>query len=245
MTCDQNSNTNGYCPQWAYNTSTNRLTTSGFTYDAAGNLTKDISTSPTHTYAWDAEGRVASVDSGTTWNFTYNALGDRAQWAYSRGADQHLFDPAGTWLGNAGQYSVVRFGHRLLSVYLGSETFLYHMNNLDSSTMTTNQTGTWVGDALFYPWGETWKYVEDFAGLPYYDTKTTNDFAAFRVYSPNIGRWLSPDSVRGDVTNPQSLNLYPYVTDNPTTLTDPSGLCGCGGGGSDFGGGGGGGWGGG
>ena len=103
--------------------------------------------------------------------------------------------------------------------------------------MTTNQTGTWVDDALFYPWGETWKYVEDFAGLPYYDTKTTNDFAAFRVYSPNIGRWFSPDSVRGDVTNPQALDLYSYVTDNPTTLTDPLGLCGCGGGSGFLGGG--------
>jgi hypothetical protein len=49
--------------------------------------------------------------------------------------------------------------------------------------------------------------------------------------------------VRGDVTNPQSLNLYAYVTDNPTTLNDPSGMCGCGGGGFGFGEGGGG-WGG-
>ena len=249
MACSQNANTNGPCPQWAYNAGTNQLSTStGCAYDAAGNLTTDCSISPTHAYTWDGEGRVASVDPGTspTWSFTYNALGDRAQWAYgsSGAADQHWFDPAGNWLGNAGEFSTVRFGDRLLSVYLGSETYLYHMNNLNSTTMTTNHSGTWVDDALFYPWGETWKYVEDFAGLPYYDTKTTNDFAAFRVYSPNIGRWFSPDSVRGDVTNPQSLNLYPYVTDNPTTLTDPSGLCGCGGGGSGFGGGGGG-WGGG
>jgi len=44
--------------------------------------------------------------------------------------------------------------------------------------------------------------------------------------------------VRGDVNNPQSLDLYSYVTNNPTTLNDPSGQCGCGGGGGFLGGGG-------
>ena len=85
MACSQNASTNGPCPQWAYNAGTNQLSTStGCAYDAAGNLTTDCSISPTHAYTWDAEGRVASVDPGTspTWSFTYNALGDRAQWAY-------------------------------------------------------------------------------------------------------------------------------------------------------------------
>jgi hypothetical protein len=38
------------------------------------------------------------------------------------------------------------------------------------------------------------------------------------------GRWLTPDPVGGDLTNPQSLNRYAYVLNQPTTLTDPSGL---------------------
>jgi RHS repeat-associated protein len=38
------------------------------------------------------------------------------------------------------------------------------------------------------------------------------------------GRWLSPDPLGGDVTNPQSLNRYAYVLNNPTTLIDPLGL---------------------
>ena len=37
-------------------------------------------------------------------------------------------------------------------------------------------------------------------------------------------RWLTPDPVGGDVTNPQSLNRYAYVRNNPTTLVDPLGL---------------------
>ena len=35
---------------------------------------------------------------------------------------------------------------------------------------------------------------------------------------------MSPDPLGGDITNPQSLNRYAYVLNNPTTLTDPLGL---------------------
>ena len=45
-----------------------------------------------------------------------------------------------------------------------------------------------------------------------------------RFQSPGLGRWLSPDPLGGDVTNPQSLNRYPYVLNNPTTFIDPLGL---------------------
>ncbi len=38
------------------------------------------------------------------------------------------------------------------------------------------------------------------------------------------GRWMTPDPLGGDVTNPQSLNRYAYVTNNPTTFVDPKGL---------------------
>lgn len=49
-----------------------------------------------------------------------------------------------------------------------------------------------------------------------------------RWYDPAIGRFISPDPVRGKLSNPQSLNLYVYVFDLPTSLTDPSGLDACG-----------------
>jgi RHS repeat-associated protein len=46
----------------------------------------------------------------------------------------------------------------------------------------------------------------------------------FREYNPEPGRWLTPDPLAGEITNPQSLNRYTYVLNQPTTLTDPSGL---------------------
>lgn len=38
------------------------------------------------------------------------------------------------------------------------------------------------------------------------------------------GRWVTPDPLGGDITNPQCLNRYAYALNNPTTLTDPQGL---------------------
>jgi RHS repeat-associated protein len=45
-----------------------------------------------------------------------------------------------------------------------------------------------------------------------------------RRYTQSASRWFTPDPLGGDVTNPQSLNRYAYVLNNPTSLTDPMGL---------------------
>ncbi|MGH9433863.1 MAG: RHS repeat-associated core domain-containing protein, partial [Terriglobia bacterium] len=64
-----------------------------------------------------------------------------------------------------------------------------------------------------------------FGGLLGDDRYAGLDPAPFREYSPGQGRWLTPDPVGGDLTNPQSLNRYAYALNNPESLTDPSGLC--------------------
>ena len=231
MTCVTNGQTNGPCGNWAFNTGTNQLSSSsGCTYDAAGNLTTDCSNMPAHTYQWDAEGRVASVDSGATWSFTYNALGERVQWAYSNGAgtNEDMFDPAGNWLGINGVLDVLRWGDRAFAWYTGTETYFNQTNNVSSTTVLTNHAGTPVEDALFYPWGQAWQSWggggANFTELPYGDGNTNTNLTMFRLQSPGLGRWHSPDPMSGAFTNPQSLNRYAYVLNNPTTRTDPLGL---------------------
>jgi RHS repeat-associated protein len=49
-----------------------------------------------------------------------------------------------------------------------------------------------------------------------------------RVQDPVWGRMLSPDPMLGDLTLPQSLNPYSYVSNNPATLVDPTGYAGVG-----------------
>ncbi len=44
-----------------------------------------------------------------------------------------------------------------------------------------------------------------------------------RHYDPLVGRFISADTIVPDPANPQNLNRYSYVTNNPIRYTDPSG----------------------
>jgi len=67
--------------------------------------------------------------------------------------------------------------------------------------------------------------VWSYAGFEYRNASTVSlDPTLNRTYSYAMGRWLSPDPLGGDISNPQSLNRYAYVLNNPTTFTDPLGL---------------------
>ena len=44
-----------------------------------------------------------------------------------------------------------------------------------------------------------------------------------RYYNPSTGRFISRDSVTGDINDPLSLNLYTYCHNNPLLNFDPSG----------------------
>src|SRR5208337_4125828 len=249
MTCVTNGQTNGPCPNWTFNSSTNQLNTSqGFVYDAAGDLSTDVSdpSGPyTRNYAWDAEGRVTQVtDNGgnTSRSYVYNALGQRVEIKTSGGQLEQVFDPQGERIAyysvasgnNQWLYAYVPWRGRGLARYgLTTEFDFFHANALGSATMATNPTtGAVIEDILFYPWGQEFNaptlYDAHFAGLP---ASTLPNFAdlsiretRYRFYAPNPGRWHSPDPLGGDITNPQSLNRYAYVMSNPTTLTDPLGL---------------------
>jgi RHS repeat-associated protein len=229
MTCVFSGQPTG-CSDFSFSTTNNQITSQGYTYDAAGNLTKDSSNTTPHTYQWDAEGRVSSVDSGNTWSFTYNALGHRVQWAYPGGADQHFFDPEGTFLGNAGEYTVFWFAGRFMAAYEGSETYFNHVNSLGSTSVMTNHAGNTVEDVLFTPWGDvltaTGTGGYSFAEMPYDDLKTNTDFTPARVHGPNFGRWFTPDphNAGADLTDPQTWNMYGYVRNNPMAFVDPTGL---------------------
>jgi len=58
------------------------------------------------------------------------------------------------------------------------------------------------------------------------DEATGLDDTWWRKHENRAGRWTRPDPYNGSIStnNPQSLNRYSYVINDPTNLVDPSGL---------------------
>jgi RHS repeat-associated protein len=56
-----------------------------------------------------------------------------------------------------------------------------------------------------------------------YDYNSGVSYARARYYKPELGRFISEDTYKGSMWNPQSQNLYDYVQNNPINWIDPSG----------------------
>jgi RHS repeat-associated protein len=56
------------------------------------------------------------------------------------------------------------------------------------------------------------------------DTESGLDNFGARYDASSMGRFMTPDPLGGHLEDPQTLNKYAYVRNNPTTLTDPTGL---------------------
>uniref|UniRef100_UPI000C06F7C1 RHS repeat domain-containing protein n=1 Tax=Tepidibacter mesophilus TaxID=655607 RepID=UPI000C06F7C1 len=57
-----------------------------------------------------------------------------------------------------------------------------------------------------------------------YDVSSELYYAQARYYMPEIGRFISEDPWNGDLYQPNTLNPYPYVLNNPLKYVDPLGL---------------------
>jgi RHS repeat-associated protein len=104
-----------------------------------------------------------------------------------------------------------------------------HTDRLGSTTFVTDETGATIQKTIYYPWGQAWATAgtvkdERFASMEQRDAQTGNDPTVFRMYNPRLYRWLSPDPLAGSILNPQSLNRYAYVLNNPVNVIDPLGL---------------------
>ena len=111
------------------------------------------------------------------------------------------------------------------------ETQYYHYDGRGSMVMQMNEAGQNEIEQLDYPWGQSWEsYIlgqqgyGDFASMEEGGASGGLDLTPNRAYGSTQGRWLSPDPMGGDLTNPQSLNRYAYVLNNPMSLVDPEGL---------------------
>jgi RHS repeat-associated protein len=59
------------------------------------------------------------------------------------------------------------------------------------------------------------------------DSESGLDNFGARYNASSMGRFMSPDPLGGRMLDPQTLNKYAYVRNNPTTLIDPTGMYTC------------------
>jgi RHS repeat-associated protein len=210
----------------------------GYTYDAAGNMTHDAS----HQYFYDAENHLLQVDgtlgtcSTATACYVNDSSGQRVVKYTNPGATYQYYiygsdgqivadtDTSANW-----NHTYIHFGGNLTALYTGSATYFYHRDHLGSTRLGTDLTGHVSGtDYDFLPFGEqiagtNATYIK-FTGKERDSESGLDNFGA-RYNSSSLGRFMSPDPLSGSPGNPQSWNRYAYVSNNPLNATDPSGMC--------------------
>ena len=123
----------------------------------------------------------------------------------------------------------------LAAQYKNGTTYFIHQDHLGSTRLMTQMNGTPYDSMDYMPFGEQ---ISGDTGTSHKfegkerDPETNNDDFGARYYSSQQGRWLTPDwSAREEavpyatLANPQTLNLYAFVADNPLARPDLDGHC--------------------
>jgi RHS repeat-associated protein len=111
----------------------------------------------------------------------------------------------------------------------------YFSDHLGTADVITDSAGNIKYDADHYPWGGELPLISSDANKYKFNGHEQDgetglyDYGA-RYYTTQLSRFLTPDweALPGPVAwanfeNPQSLNRYNYVLNNPTSLADPDG----------------------
>ena len=202
----------------------NRISGTGWGYDAVGNLTGNPLN---ETFAYDAENRqkTATTTLGTT-TYAYDGEGRRVKKTVGSVTTTYVYDAMG----------------RLAAEYGGSNTATGTQyltpDHLGSTRLVTNSLGSAVQCRDYLPFGEE---IPRSAGAPACyggnsgvrqrftgkerDAETGLDYFGARYFSGVQGRFTSPDRPLLDqhAGDPQSWNLYSYVRNNPLRFIDPNG----------------------
>ena len=187
----------------SYNAATNRITTSGYTYDNNGNMTVIPGIA---SLQYDYFDRVKQVN---TSQYAYDAFGRRVAVTVNGSTTVHFFDIRGRLLTGG-------------NVYFAGQRLGQYADRLGSVRYSQG------AHSHYYPYGEEvastgnnrYKFAETFR-----DSDTGLDYAINRYLSSSIGRFLSGDSYKASAapSDPQTWNRYAYVHNDPVNYFDPTG----------------------
>ncbi|MFA7061591.1 MAG: FG-GAP-like repeat-containing protein, partial [Pedobacter sp.] len=119
-------------------------------------------------------------------------------------------------------------GETRVALKTDSKLLYYHPDHQGSTSVVTDAAGNKAEDLAYFPFGET-RQESGTAAVNHMYTGQELDYETglynynARIYDPDLGRFLTPDTIVPDPGNPQSLNRYSYVQNNPVNAIDPSG----------------------
>ena len=215
---------------------------SGYGYDVAGSMTSNGST----LYVYDAENRLVWTSG---YKYVYDGNGDRVEKCvvatsttacptsgtngtlYWRNVDGGTLDESDL-SGNASEEYIFLDSQRIARRDVSTNFMHYYFSDhLGSHGVVENATGsTCEQDIDYYPYGGVEQDYCGTVGQNYKftdkerDTESGLDNFEARYLGSSLGRFMSPDPLGGHQEDPQTLNKYAYVRNNPTSLTDPTGL---------------------
>jgi RHS repeat-associated protein len=214
----------------------NRVGAATYSYDANGNMTSKTDASGTTTYAYDYENRLVRVaePDGDTWEYTYDALGNRVAVTHNGVETQYVHDPIGL-VDVAAEYTgsgalAARYvnGMGLVArVNTAGDPAYYAFDAIGNTRQVSNNTGTIANTYDYDPFGiplqmnETIPNPFRYVGrLGVMGEANGLNFMRARFYDHKTGHFIQfdPSGYRG------GLNLYIYSGNNPISYNDPSGL---------------------
>src|ERR1700683_3868475 len=213
-----------------FNPSTNRINTSGYAYDAAGNITNDGQ----NTLTYDGENRVVASSGGAgSGSYSYDGNGLRVQKTSGSTTTTYIFSSSkvvAEYTNGAPPSSptneYVYLGASLLATVSSGAQSFYALDRL-SVRATMDGSGNLIGQQGHYPYGEIWYSQNTTTKWKFTnyerDPESGNDYALSRFNVNRLGRFATTDPLAGPSTDPQRLNEYLYSRNDPINLIDPSG----------------------
>lgn len=106
----------------------------------------------------------------------------------------------------------------------------FHSDRLGSTRLTTDENGNPIDHYDYKPYGaplgNTTPPTNSDDRFTGHRSDPDNDliYMGARYYTPQLGRFISPDPIIPSAYQPRATNLYAYANNNPTGYIDPTGL---------------------
>lgn len=213
-----------------------------FTYTTNGDVETRTEGGVTWTYAYNEMGLLREVKEGSTVRaqYFYDGLGRRVKTVeggtttyvvYGLGMDP-IFERSVSGSTTDTRY-VFANGMRIAKLVGNAAPFTayyYHVDSLGSTWRITDAAKAVALSTPYEPFGRSWGSTGNLAASERYrflgernDTESGLTNLRARQYDSRTGRFTSMDPVLGASGEPQTLNRYPYVVNNPGRYIDPTG----------------------